>query len=512
MAFAPSKYQQAIFDWVTTGQGSAVVEAVAGSGKTTTVVEAVKLIPRTKQVVLLAFNKSIATELSNRINQPNVECKTLNALGYAAIRRVIPGIQVDADKVSKSTRALAEAQTVTRNRDFIRKHGGLIMNLVCKAKVSGMAPAGAPEMRGLVQDTMEEWNAIVDHYSLNEDGVDIDTAIGFARELLLDAATNAVKTGVVDFDDQFWLPILMNAPFRNFDFIMVDEAQDVSDIQREILRRSMRRGSRLMAVGDPFQAIYGFRGANPKSIQLIKEQFNAVSLPLSISYRCAQSVVALAKTLVPHIETSEVAPAGEVTTLGLNYKAKDFSATDMVVCRNNAPLVVMAYKLIAQGVACTVRGRDIAAGLLSLIEKVSDGDMSMPIVAFLDDVDRWAAVQIERLTRKDPDADCSSIIDKVDCINAVHTGINAKTAGDIYRAVTNLFGTDKTDAQLKGMLTLSSIHKAKGLEADKVFILDAHLMPSKYAKADWELAQERNMQYVAITRAKGTLCFIQSAE
>jgi len=104
-----SQYQAAIFTWVREhldAPGALIVEAVAGSGKTTTIVKAAELIPTDHKAAFLAFNKSIATELGNRL-PAHVEAKTLNALGFAVCRARLPkGIQIDRNK----TRDLIDAK------------------------------------------------------------------------------------------------------------------------------------------------------------------------------------------------------------------------------------------------------------------------------------------------------------------------------------------------------------------------------------------------------------------
>ena len=88
MAFKPSKFQQKIYDFITNGSGNAVVSAVAGSGKTTTLLNALKLIPTNKRVLFLAFNKSIAKELQERVpNTPNIHVKTVHGFGYSSLLR-----------------------------------------------------------------------------------------------------------------------------------------------------------------------------------------------------------------------------------------------------------------------------------------------------------------------------------------------------------------------------------------------------------------------------------------
>ena len=104
-----STYQQAVIDWVTahiTVPGALIVEAVAGSGKTFTIVKAAQLLPTSAKAVFLAFNKKIATELGTKLPD-HVESKTLNALGWALCRYRL-GKQITVDR--------------NKTRDLIQRH------------------------------------------------------------------------------------------------------------------------------------------------------------------------------------------------------------------------------------------------------------------------------------------------------------------------------------------------------------------------------------------------------
>ena len=82
MAFKPSKYQRAVYQFIKSCRGNAVVEAVAGSGKSTTIVNAIDIIPEDKRILFLAFNKAIVTELERKVGKkPNCDIRTLHSLG-----------------------------------------------------------------------------------------------------------------------------------------------------------------------------------------------------------------------------------------------------------------------------------------------------------------------------------------------------------------------------------------------------------------------------------------------
>jgi superfamily I DNA/RNA helicase len=525
--FQPSRYQQAIFDFITQGTGNAVIEAVAGSGKSTTILQAQALIPRAASVAFLAFNKDIATVLNDRLRAmgcTNAEAMTLNAMGNRSWCK-FKGVgrnNVDGNKLNVLARGYRDElqaqarQTVDskieEEANYVKQFLYMITNLVRKAKVNGMAPQDVPGVIGLIADTDEEWEKLIEHYGLEfAEGHRSDhRAIKAARVIL---RRSVADHDTIDFDDQFYLPLIYNAPFTKYDWVFIDEAQDVSDIQREILTRVMKPASRLVAVGDPFQSIYGFRGANPESLNLITQRFNATCLPLSISYRCSKEVVKFAKDIVPHIEPSDTAVQGSVTDLGEKFDLRAFKADDMILCRNTAPLVSLAYELISQRIPCLVKGRDIGQGLIKLVDKLKAVSMD----ALRKKLDIWEQEEVQRLLKKDEDANTDIITDKADSLRVFVDSSKAKSAEELKNEIRTMFRmytgadewkNDRDDKTPEDILTLSTIHKAKGLEAPRVFILNWFLMPSKYAKKEWEKIQEANLQYVAVTRAKRDLVFI----
>ena len=510
----PSIYQQNVFDFVEKGMGNAVVEAVAGSGKTTTILQSLALIPSNKEVVFLAFNKDIAGVLADRTREMgvcNVECMTLNAMGNRAWNRFRGQAkgQLDANKLNKMARDYRDELEARYSETLAPEHESSwrtcdtflpgIVGLVRKAKVAGMVPQDVQGINGLLADTDENWADLIAHYDIEFDEAHTQdaAAIRIARVLL---RRSVLELSVIDFDDQFYLPLVYGAAFAQPDFLFIDEAQDVSDIQREILARAMGPHTRLIAVGDPHQSIYGFRGANPNSLGLIAERFNAVRLPLSISYRCSQAVVREAQKLVSHIEASATAPEGQVLELGEKFSFADFQAADMVLCRNTAPLVSLAYQLIANKVPCQVKGRDLGQGLIKLIEKLA----AVTLTGLTTKLDAWEKREISRLTKKDKDADTSSVTDKAESLRVIMASTKATRVEELVLEISAMFSDEK-----KSVLTLSTIHKSKGLEASRVFVLNYFLLPSKYAKTEWAIAQENNLAYVAITRAKKTLVFIE---
>jgi DNA helicase-2/ATP-dependent DNA helicase PcrA len=516
--FIPSSYQKDIFDWVVNGDGNAIIMAVAGSGKSKSIVEALNYIPSSKSVMFLAFNKSIATALQERV-PAHVQAKTLNSLGYSAWRNHMKGVNVKVEPykttniIDKMCDFYKDKYTETLKEEFSTKADLLedekwtIKEMVAKAKISGMVPKGS-DLEGLVEDCESVWDWIVSQYSIepSTDDINIRILYSLASEVLQESVAT---TGVIDFDDQFYMPLLYNSKFQTYDWVLVDESQDVSDIQREILKRVYSPGvTRMVLVGDPKQAIYGFRGANPESMDLLKKEFSCLEFPLSICYRCSSEVVKFAQSLVPVLEVSPTAQKGSVNylgDLGKDWDLKTFKQEDMIICRNTAPLVNLCYKLLKAGIPATVKGRDIGKGLVALIDKMR----VLKIETLYTKLDAWKVAETKRFLSKNPNANTSFIDDKVESILAISELIEDGKVSTLKAEIISMFKMDVPEVDGKqNILTLSTIHKAKGLEATNVYVLQPSLMPSKYAKHDWEHSQEQNIMYVAYTRAKLNLNFI----
>lgn len=478
-----SKYQKDIFAFIESGTGNAVIEAVAGSGKSTTIVEGMNRIPAGDSAIFLAFNKAIAEELKSK----GVNARTFHSLTYSPVTRHKGTRQVDTDK----TRRICVAN-LKGDDAFI--YGAFIQRLVGLAKQVGVGC--------LVPDSEGVWNAIVEHHDLELDNesADMTRAIELSREVL----TLSNASSMVDFDDMLYVPVKDGLSLPKFDFVFVDEAQDTNAIQRALLRKLLKPGTRIIAVGDPAQAIYGFRGADSNSLDLIAEEFNCTKLPLTVSYRCASSIVQYAKQWVDHIEPREGAPLGAVVNLGDKWDEQVFAPNDLVVCRTTRPLVSLGYKLLKKRIPVYIMGREIGVGLKSLINKLN----AKGIDNLLTKLEAWRERESEKAIAAGNDGKVQRIEDKSDAIVCLIDGLpeTNRTIPELLRVIDTLF-TSGPDS-----VVLATIHKAKGLEADTVFWLNRSQCPSKWARQPWQKQQESNLCYVATTRAKSNLTIIEEQQ
>jgi gamma-glutamylcyclotransferase (GGCT)/AIG2-like uncharacterized protein YtfP len=227
-------------------------------------------------------------------------------------------------------------------------------------------------------------------------------------------------------------------------------------------------------------------------------------MSLPICYRCPTSVIEAAQLLVPEIQAAPGAIEGSVETFGEN---EDFAITDFdaILCRNNAPLVKACYTFIKQRIPAYILGKDTAKGLCYLIDKME--------CLTLDELDlaleAYFQRELESANSKGQATKAGLLADKEACLAVFFEMLpeNARTIAGLKRQIESLF-SDKNE---EGIL-LSTIHKCKGREWNTVGILDRHLMPSKYAIKDWQKQQERNLEYVAITRAMERLVFVDSED
>lgn len=471
--FKPSPQQAAIFDWIENGTGNGIIEAVAGSGKTTTLVQGVDRMQGS--VIFLAFNKKIVEELKTRIGD---RANTFHSVGFRALRTVLKTFpQLDAKKVKNICAALNLPNAV--------------------APIVGMA-----KNRLLLPDSDSDlWQEMIEHYGLLDDlpeDTSVEQAIMWAKRVLV---ANNANTHVIDFDDQLYLPLILNARFQTYDWVLIDEAQDTNPARRAIAQKMLGPRGRCIAVGDPRQAIYGFTGTDNDSLSQVAKSFGAVTMPLTVSYRCPKSVVKHAQQWVSHIESAPNAPEGSVETVDAIRFRQVLTNGDAVLCRYTKPLVELCFALIREGRSAKIEGRSIGEQLAKFATKWKVKSLDV----LRDRIDKHFAREIEKATEKKKDAQLDLLNDQYATLHVLlerAENLGLQTTEAFRDMILSIF-TD--EAGFKGIL-LCSVHRSKGLEWDRVFLLDREThMPSKYARQEWQMDQEINLIYVAVTRAKKEL-------
>lgn len=477
--FKPSQYQLDIFEFVKTGKGNALVEAVAGSGKTTTIVEALQFTPKDDKVAFVAFNVAIANELKDRA-PTHVQVSTLHSLGLKNITAWLgTKPKVDGNKVFNILESLLDLY----NRDS--PDWDLVSPL---KKMISLAKATLVDPNNTI--ALEE---MCDRY-----GIELN---GYGPKLfsLLPHILEKCKrlTGLVDFSDMIWLPVVLNMGCEQHDWLFIDEGQDLNAAQIQLVLKSVKPDGRVIVVADRNQSIYGFRGADTQAVPNLIEALDAKTLPLSITYRCPRSHVELAQTSVSEIEAAPGAKEGTIDYLPMIEALPLMQSGSMVLCRCNAPLVEVAFALIRSGQKAVMRGRDIGKGLIVLVEKMK----AKGINDFWTRLRSYEARETAKLLRLEKTGLLQALTDKLNTIVAI--GEDVTTVKELVRKIEDLFSD-----QIEGVVC-SSVHRAKGLESGRVFIVRSDLMPHPMAQKDWERVQEKNIQYVAWTRARKELIFVE---
>jgi DNA helicase-2/ATP-dependent DNA helicase PcrA len=465
-----SKFQKAIFRDIATATDHTVVIARAGSGKTSTIVEGFKYLPKGKKTLMVAFNKAIADELKQRAPS-YVECSTLHSLGFRALKQVYGNdVVLEYDK----SRFLIEG-IIGDDRDLWELNQSL-----CKC---------VSLCKGFLFDTPAAIGDIIDQFGIETFDLERDAFIKIVIQTL---GLCKAQTKVIDFDDMIWFPFVHRLNVGKFDVVFVDEAQDLNAAQIAMVFSAIKPGGRIIAVGDPAQSIYQFRGADSRAIPNFITKLQAKTLPLSVSYRCPKKVVLLAQEIVSDIEAHPDAPNGIVEDLLTDNLLKAIKPGDFVLSRTNAPLIKYCMAALKIGIPANIQGRDIGSNLIYFIKK----SKAKTIDSFIKFVNAWREQEIKRLLSEKKNTEVC--LDKAECLLNLCEG--TLTIKDLKENIDKLFN-DVDDTE---RVIFSTTHKAKGLERNRVFVL-----AGTYRKGAGE--EENNLWYVAITRCKKELYLVKKA-
>ena len=497
MTFKPTAQQQAFIDALLNTTDHITLRARAGCGKTSAILMGVDALTRQNpqlEIVVCAFNKAIADEVKEKLKQRGptdwrkVQACTLHSLGLGLLKFMFKP-KVEPNKIRDLIRA--------QNDPFYEEYGAQIAELVRYAKQAGV---------GFFNDQpigdVGTWHVLADHFDINglEDTSQSDEVVTAAQHIY---RLSLQQTAVIDFDDMILFPLVKNLRVKfTKDVMFLDEAQDLSRARQALARKFLKhRTGRMIIVGDDRQAIYGFSGADASALSNMIEAYGAKVLPLSVTWRCPRAVVALAQRLVPDIEAAPTAQEGEV--LRLTTVPTEFETTDAILCRNTAPLIAIAYRLIRNGHPCKVEGRSIGEGL----SKLAGRWKVKTIDALINRLESYQEREIQKAMAKGNDAKAEEVEDRVGTLLEVCTACiaqNKQTVADVQEFITDLFADGAENCTI-----LATYHRAKGREWPRVFLFEHDARcPSKAARQPWQLEQEDNLAYVAFTRAQHTLAFI----
>lgn len=472
--------QEAIYDAIRSGRENVVTEALAGTGKTTTAVGCLSQGVGGK-VGFVAFNSHIAAELQERL-PPTVPACTLHSLGFAAVRRALGAeVEVDEAKLRKMSQELAPDEWPS-----VRKAAEQLARL-CKYTLCWERSAS-------------QLDSLTEHYGVEVDDRDRQKVHKLAGDLV---EQSAARTRTLDYDDMVWLPVRLQMHVDRYDLLLVDEAQDLNLAQQQLALAAAASG-RLAPVGDRHQAIYGFTGADcdalPRLATVLADRGGCRTLPLTVTWRCPAAHVELARRIVPALEAAPDAREGVVDVMPLAGIAAGVKPGDLVIGRKNAPLIGLTYRLVLAGTPAVMRGREIGRGLTALISRLKPDSLQ----DLIDRLQDYSEREERRLVKKRAaQSQIDALHDRCECLSQLAAQVTSLEQ-------MQTFIEEKFDdhARPGEQVVLSSVHRAKGLEADTVYVLDPRSLPLvRRDSKPWQITQEHNLAYIAATRSKHALVF-----
>lgn len=502
-----SLYQRRVLEFVHSGTGNAVVRATAGAGKTTTLVQVAEILPRDLRTCFLAFGKDASAELKARLPK-HVQAMTTHSLGRRALNDELRqrGVKLQPVEDYKYKKLVWDAlkpieQSFGLDREEVEECEEYLAELVRFARLNYTDTKDENEVRALAV-----------RYNLTPPAsLPLETELhACLRRILRKGAQEALTAGWIDFTDMLYVPQAKKLDVPTYDFVCVDEAQDYSAVALDFTMRLVHpeAGGRLLFVGDPRQSIFGFAGADSDALDRIITRAQAAVLPLSITYRCPSSHVELAKRIAPETEVSPTARDGNVHWIHDKALPKWVREGDLVLCRSNGPLVSTCLRLARDGKRAFVRGRDLAKKLADMSRKAFRNGLHAydEVLAAFEDAE---IAQLRARLRGRPHEE-TVIADRRDLIACLRYLVDDlaqdanPTQATLEERIQRTFGEDDS------AVVLSTVHRAKGREADRVVILYPELMPATYAETPEAIRGEECVQFVALTRAKRDLVFVES--
>ncbi len=479
--------QEALWAELVGGTAHLIAEARAGAGKSSSCREGMwRMLDRNRGQTLryLVYNRANADEFRAQC-PPGVDVATSHSFGLQALKRAF------RSRIEKNKTYLILDET-RAGRNLPKSMRKSVAMLVGKGKDQALDPA-----QGAAEDAaLAELRRLAMRYDVNAYGR-LDALCEIALGVLVRSAD---WTEIVDFDDMVWLPGVHGVSLPGADVVFLDEVQDWNPAQHRLVPMMLKAGSRLVAVGDRFQAVNIFRGADEDSMDNLGRMLEGHrALPLTITFRCPRSHVILANAYVPDLCAADGAPAGVVLyDVAIEEMHARVRPGDLVICPANGPVVSACLKRIGAGLPAYVRGRAVGDQLLTVLRGI--GDVRTVALA-AKGVEAWRARELNRLSGLDGVEDViESVCDRADGLQAVLSACGSPAEAEPL--IGRLFGDEKR----ANAVTFSTVHRAKGDEADCVWLID---QPTRAPTRPWENRQAKNVRYVALTRGKDLLAFVR---
>lgn len=533
--------QKIIFDFIENGTGNGIIDAVAGAGKTTTIMECAKSVPANKTVLFCAFNKKIASEIEERFHEEQVfgvNVFTIHSLGLSILNnRSVQKYRLNNNKYKSLINSIDIKNTMETYFNEILRLYGVNRNLEDRQTINlikfhsirftdRLVEINQKYRSTLCNDNLDDFKSLIAHYGIfgenlyrcNNTNEEIKIYFEAHKILLENGNQISHNQYIIDYTDMLYLPNEWKLfPISGYDFLFVDECQDLSKSQLEIVLKFINPTGRIIAVGDPQQSIYGFTGADIESFSRIKEKTNAISLKLTGCFRCPRSAIRLAQTIKKEIKGKKN-EEGIIDQLRFDEIPFVAANRDLVISRLNRDIIKLLLQFIILGKKVYIH-KLLAEELINELKfPFKEDELNRRIISsqslneILDIVKNRLKYIYEANSKRISDLDerefslTSDIEYLQERLDLIKDRWHAWRNDNIISIINKIkeFITDEKDG-----IELSSIHRAKGLERERVFIVNFDKLPfSRPDHQDWEKEQELNLKYVAITRVKEELFLI----
>lgn len=472
--------QLAIFEEAKSSDANLLIEALAGAAKTSTLVELAKHLRGS--VTCLAFNKKIATEMEQRMPK-GVQCSTLNSLGHRIWSQALGGRRLQLSDGKLHHLLLEEIEAAPSDeRDHLYESMADLSQWLRGSKNHGHVPDSSASSAGSKCSPLLTDDEFFEMLPEEPTPSQIDVMLRVLRR-----SFDMALEGRIDFADQLLMPTVMRCSFPMPQNVLVDEAQDLSELNHRMLEKLAKR--RIIAVGDSLQAIYAFRGAHTEGMPLLRERFNMETLHLSTTFRCPEAICEHVRHHAHRIRSWDGNPnnPGSITYRKI-WSINEIPDGSAVLCRNNAPLFRFALRMLKHGRRPNLWGRDVGAALVKVMENLGAPNMSRA-----DSISALTRYKAEKEAKLKKASAKQTLAERCECILVFIEA--AQSLGGAIALAREVFNS-------AGKVDLATGHKAKGAEWDTIFILDRHLLSDE--------GQDLNLAYVLATRAKRSLTYIDS--
>jgi len=602
-----SPYQKQIQDAFQRDDSNIVINALAGTGKTSVLKHIASFKNPGEKWLYLVFNKKNQVEAEEDFNKIGVDVLTSHSFLGKMLKTVphedfpIGQLSTEQDRTGQMVKdALELSDLIPRNfRVDTRKfpNGRVyynakisLLNIIDKCKANAVDPRDRRSLPQAIGAVIDQYDIETDIQSKDRKGNPTGPPIEARDALIAEAATllnellpgadlsrfqrvpketgngfwNNERNyrGVYNHDDTLWYSALngSNIQWDYYPVVLVDEVQDFNKCQQTMLQNLIANGSRVVAVGDPYQSIYMFRGADSDSFNRVQEIVGGgnEAFVLPVNYRCGKKIIDFVNghpnSPVRDLQAG-LSHDGEVMLDEDHYgciqdviaeyhqNGGKLSTPTAFIARTNNILQEAALMFISEDVEFEFIGFNMSRQLLDLCDQiVGKGRMrkNMPMKAFEAQLEQKNSTLLgifDRLfgNEKRKAEDQKRIHEAVSHILSGlieydnQGGVRyfdkvgkreIKTSNDfinfIKRKFKGLNFDSESTAEIERIkefqnrdtheyVALCSAHRSKGLEFERVYVLGQDQFPSKRANTEKEIGQEKNAWYVALTRAKNEL-------